>query len=63
MSEIDCVIIGHNTGNFQKYITERKSMSKFNGAYRDAQINSVPFDGQRISYMDLFNMVRSIEPL
>lgn len=58
MSKIDCIIIGHNTGNFQRYIADRKSMSKFNGAYRDAQINSVPFNGQRISYMDLLNMVR-----
>jgi radical SAM PhpK family P-methyltransferase len=58
MNSIDCVIIGHNTGNFQDYITGCKSMSRFNGAYRNAQINSLFLDGRRISYMDLFNAVR-----
>ncbi len=58
MNRIDCVIIGHNTGNFQDYIAESKSMARFNGAYRNAQINSLLLDGRRISYMDLFNSVR-----
>ncbi len=58
MHRIDCVIIGHNTGNFQDYIAESKSMARFNGAYRNAQINSLLLDGRRISYMDLFNAVR-----
>lgn len=63
MSEIDCLIIGNNTGNFDEYIAGRKSMSGWSGAYRDAQINSVLLDGRRISYMDLFNMVRrKIDP-
>lgn len=59
MNRIDCVIIGHNTGNFQDYIAETKSMARFNGAYRNAQINSLFLDGRRISYMDLFNAVRT----
>jgi len=58
MNRIDCVIIGHNIGNFQDYITESKSMARFTGAYRNAQINSLLLDGRRISYMDLFNAVR-----
>ena len=58
MNRLDCVIIGHNTGNFQDYIAESKSMARFNGAYRNAQINSLLLDGRRISYMDLFNSVR-----
>jgi radical SAM PhpK family P-methyltransferase len=58
MNRIDCVIIGHNTGNFQDYIAESKSMARFNGAYRNAQINSLLLDGRRISYMDLFNSIR-----
>lgn len=58
MNRIDCVIIGHNTGNFQEYIAESKSMARFNGAYRNAQINSLLMDGRRISYMDLFNSIR-----
>ncbi len=57
MNRIDCIIIGHNTGNFQDYIAGTKSMAKFNGAYRNAQINSLLLDGRRISYMDLFNAV------
>jgi p-methyltransferase len=58
MNKIDCVIIGHNTGNFQNYIAESESMARFNGAYRNAQINSLLLDGRRISYMDLFNSIR-----
>ena len=57
MAKIDCVIIGHNTGNFQDFINGRKSMAEFTGAYRDAQINSILLDGQRIAYIDLFNRV------
>ncbi len=57
MANIDCVIIGHNTGNFQDFINGRKSMAEFTGAYRDAQINSILLDGKRIAYMDLFNRV------
>jgi len=56
MNKVDCVIVGHNTGNFQDFITGRKSMSQWNGAYRDAQINSLLLNGRRISYMDFFNM-------
>ncbi|HXQ71810.1 MAG TPA: hypothetical protein VN844_15050, partial [Pyrinomonadaceae bacterium] len=33
-------------------------MARFNGAYRNAQINSLLLDGRRISYMDLFNSIR-----
>jgi radical SAM PhpK family P-methyltransferase len=58
MNRIDCVIIGHNTGHFADYIAESKSMARFNGAYRNAQINSLLLDGRRISYMDLFNSIR-----
>lgn len=59
MARLDCVVIGHNTGDFQQYIAERQGMAKWGGAYRDAQINSVLWDGRRLSYMDLFNAVRT----
>jgi len=63
MNKVDCVIVGHNTGNFQDFITGRKSMSQWNGAYRDAQINSLLLNGRRISYMDFFNMAwKQIDP-
>jgi radical SAM PhpK family P-methyltransferase len=58
MNRIDCVILGHNIGNFQDYIAESKAMAGFSGAYRNAQINSLLLDNQRISYMDLFNAIR-----
>lgn len=58
MNRIDCVIIGHNIGHFADYIAESKSMARFNGAYRNAQINSLLLEGRRISYMDLFNSIR-----
>lgn len=63
MNRIDCVIIGHNTGNFQEYIAGCKSMAKVNGAYRNAQINSLFLDGRRISYMQLFNAIqKQVDP-
>ena len=63
MNQIDCVIIGHNTGNFRDYIAGRKSMSRWNASYLDAQINSLLLNGNRVSYMELFNMVRKqVEP-
>jgi len=55
MNKVDCVIVGHNTGVFQDFIAGRKFMSQWNGAYRDAQINSLLLNGRRISYMDFFN--------
>jgi radical SAM PhpK family P-methyltransferase len=55
MATIDCVIIGHNTGDFQEQVAARRSMSRWIGAYRDVQINSVTLDGRRIPYMELFN--------
>lgn len=58
MKNVDCLIIGNNTGNFDQYIRERKEMGTWNGAYRDAQINSILLNGRRISYMDLFNSVQ-----
>jgi p-methyltransferase len=58
MTNLDCVIVGNNTGNFQEYIDSRKSMAKWVGAYRDAQINSIPLNVRGISYMDLFNTAR-----
>jgi radical SAM PhpK family P-methyltransferase len=57
-SRVACVIVGNNTGDFESYIADRKSMAKWAGAYRDAQINSILLDGQRMSYMDLFNRLR-----
>lgn len=54
----DCVIVGHNTGDFADYIAARKQMSKSSGTYRDAQLNSVYVDGRRVTYMDLFNATR-----
>ena len=63
MSKIDCVIIGHNTGNFQDYIAERRSMSDFSGAYHDAQFNSLLLNGERLAYMDVFNTVqKQVDP-
>lgn len=58
MDRLDCVIIGHNTGDFQQYVADRQAMAQWGGAYRDAQINSVAWDRRRVSYMDLFNAVR-----
>lgn len=57
MATLDCLIIGHNDGNFQQAVAKRKAMARSTGAYRDAQINSVRLHGQRLSYMQLFNQV------
>jgi radical SAM PhpK family P-methyltransferase len=57
-SRLTCVIVGNNTGDFERYIADRKAMAKWAGAYRDAQINSILWGDRRISYMDLFNELR-----
>jgi p-methyltransferase len=57
-TDLDCIIVGNNVGDFTKTVADRKLTAEWLGAYRDAQVNSVPFGGARISYMDLFNRAR-----
>ena len=54
---LDCVIIGHNDVSFKSIAEPLKNMSKRSGAYNDLQANSVMFDNERITYMDLLNRV------
>lgn len=58
MDNIDCVVIGHNTGHFDEELEGKRSMAEWFGAYRDAQVNSLLVDGKRITYMDFFNRIR-----
>jgi radical SAM PhpK family P-methyltransferase len=55
---LDCLIVGHNEGNFSEYLASRKRMEKASGAYNDALMNSVLYESKRITYMDLFNEVQ-----
>lgn len=52
---LDCVIIGHNDMDFRAVQEEMKKIQKFSAAYTDLKANSVPFHGERITYMSLLN--------
>lgn len=59
-TELDCIVVGHNDIDFDQYVTAQKSQSRIAGAYFDAKVNSVRFNGKRITYMGLLNHVLSL---
>jgi radical SAM PhpK family P-methyltransferase len=58
---LDCVIIGHNDMDFRAVQEEMKKIQKFSAAYTDLKANSVPFHGERITYMSLLNRMLEAE--
>lgn len=52
---LNCVIIGHNDMDFRAVQTEMKRIQKHSAAYNDLKANSIPFHGERITYMSLLN--------
>lgn len=51
----DCIIVGHNDTPFSVFADEYRRSRGVSGAYNELITNSVLLDGQRASYMDLFN--------
>lgn len=52
---LDCILIGHNEGDFQDYVARQRLTAGTTGAYNEVQTNSILFKGRRITYMDLLN--------
>lgn len=52
---LDCILVGHNEGNYQEYVRRQKQADVFSGAYREVKTNSILFNGERVTYMDLLN--------
>ncbi len=56
---LDCIIIGHHDMDFRAVQAEMRKIQKHSAAYNDLKANSVPFNGERITYMSLLN--RTVE--
>jgi radical SAM superfamily enzyme YgiQ (UPF0313 family) len=56
-ANLDCLVLGYHDVELDRIAAESYSMREWSGAYENVRANSVIFDGQRISYMDLLNKV------
>jgi anaerobic magnesium-protoporphyrin IX monomethyl ester cyclase len=54
---IDCVIIGHNEGNFSEHVEIVERMGARSGAYRDLALSFVTWDGEPVRALDVFNLL------
>jgi len=52
---VDCLIVGHNDGNFPSYVKMLEGMGTDSGAYRDLALSFVQWDGQPTRALDVFN--------
>lgn len=56
MSDIDCVVVGFNEVDFDRFIRGQQQFSATSGAYRELRTNSVLLGDRRHTYMDLMNL-------
>ncbi len=54
-THLDCVVVGHNDVDFAMVERTLEKTRNHSAAYLDLQANSVPYQGQRTTYMSLFN--------
>jgi radical SAM PhpK family P-methyltransferase len=52
---LECVLIGHNEGDFEKRVREARHQQTRSGVYEDVKANSVLLDGRRVKYMELLD--------
>jgi radical SAM PhpK family P-methyltransferase len=52
---IDCILVGYNDMDFDRFAAMQKSMESHSGAYHEIKTNSLILHGKRITYMDLIN--------
>jgi p-methyltransferase len=52
---IDCILVGYNDMDFERFATLQKEMADHSGAYHEIKANSLIFQGRRVTYMDLIN--------
>jgi len=69
ISELDCLLVGHNQIPFEDYERTVRQMGTDSGAYRDLSMNTVRFNGKIWNPSDIFNTLclgnttQEIEPL
>jgi len=52
---LDCIVIGHNEGDFEQHARAARDQADDTGLYEDVKTNSVILEGRRVRYMDLLN--------
>ena len=52
---LDCILVGHNEGNYQDFVERQRLTASTTGAYGEVKTNSILFQGKRVTYMDLMN--------
>lgn len=68
---IDCLIIGHNETDFEKYVDDVKEMGVNSGAYRDLELNFLRYNNRPYHAAGMFNYLckrfrspgESLEPI
>jgi radical SAM PhpK family P-methyltransferase len=56
-SQVDCLVVGYYESDFNDEIKQQYQMKNYNGGYRELELNSVLFNGKRITFMNLFHKV------
>ena len=52
---VDCLIVGHNDGDFPSYVKMLEGMGTDSGGYRDLALSFVQWEGQPTRALDVFN--------
>jgi len=67
MKQIDCLLIGHNEMDFEKYKKSILKMGKKSGAYRDLNLSFITWKNKAFPASDIYNFmgnnIKSINPL
>ena len=58
---LDCVVIGHNDGDFDELMQRVRQGAEGNGRYADLKLNSVLVGGKRLHHMELLNRARGTD--
>ena len=56
MKRIDCLLIGHNEMDFEKYRQSVVKMGKHSGAYRDLNLSFITWNGKAYPASDIYNL-------
>jgi len=57
LSTLDCIVVGYNDIDFATQLKAQKLGEKYSGGYRSSKINSLIYNGERITYTNLLNQV------
>ncbi|WP_066501699.1 PhpK family radical SAM P-methyltransferase [Abyssisolibacter fermentans] len=58
---IDCLFIGHNEMEFEKYESTVRNMGVSSGAYRDLYFNFLQYKGRKYTASEFYNLFRAPE--